>query len=196
MYSYLWTMRSLFAVLAILGLAACTITLPDLVLPTPQPGTSPDTLTVTPVEVQPDELIDILGIYRWRFNLAVPPETEQISYQLQLHRAGQEPEMVTGISSWPVDTPYHEILIALYPVHGPIFQAEQLQYYIRSGGGSTTGLIENPALDFNALQPAQPAEPITDGVFALLTLGQDDTVGENTLTFALSISTGSLGTTQ
>ncbi len=179
-----WTIGILLVLLA-----ACAPIQINLAPPTPGTPVIVDELAITPLTVAPDDVAEILGIYRWRFHLTGPESVDGLRIQLSIQRPGQDPEVLADFGSTDNQVIDNDVLVAIYPIDGPIFQAEQLQYFVRNDGSSTTGLLDNPVIGYTVLQPHQPAEPDAEGGFKLLTIGQEFT-GDDVITILLHISTG------
>jgi hypothetical protein len=139
-------------------------------------------VAVIPTEVEQDPVGEILGMQMWTFDVTLPDSVSldledgaAVSYQLELRQPGQAPEVLGSFSTTSSDQNF-ELLVGLHPLGNTLVQAETLQYYLRAGGLSSSGLIANPFKRFStgtaAWSKRQPTEmKAVDNEIVLMEIG-------------------------
>jgi hypothetical protein len=151
---------------------------------------SPEGLEITPVKVQRDDVAQILGIERWKFQVKPPEPGTQLRFQLELRRPGEEPRVLESLIVQSDGDSATESLVGVYPIHESIFRADQVKLFISGGGGSTSSVIDNPFQAYTFSSPSAPAELQEDGTFKLMafsTEGHIPSAENSVLVFAIQI---------
>jgi hypothetical protein len=163
-------------------LAAIILTVACGPLPVAQPTTtpereryrSPEGLEITPLEVQPDDVAQTLGVERWKFQVAPPEPDAQLRLQLELRQPGQAPKILDSLILQSASNSKIESLVGVYPIHESIFKADEVKLFISGGEGSTTSLIKNPFRAYTFSSSSVPAELQEYGTFKLMAFSTED----------------------
>lgn len=160
--------RGFSALFALLLLAACAMP--------PLPGhnaasddrtfESLDGLKITPLDVQPDEIAEILDIERWKFYVVLPEPDLKIAYKLELRQPGKAP-VILAKDEATADTTDEEVLVALYSMDTSLSRDDEIKYYLKTANGKSHFIIPNPFKDFAVGQESRPATVQPDGSFLL-----------------------------
>jgi hypothetical protein len=129
---------------------------------------SPEGLEITPLDVQRDDVANVLGVERWKFQVKPPEPDVELRFQLELRRPGQEPEVLDSLIVQMDSNSETESLVGVYPIRESIFEADEVKLFISGGGGSTSSLIDNPFREYNFSSSSVPAELQADGTFKLM----------------------------
>lgn len=141
-------------------------------------------LEVRPVEAKyqdldASEVAKILDIQRWKF-MVTPVDTQtKLNYQLELQTPNGEVKVLSSFSIIPVDTKPIETLLAIYPLEGSLFNSSKLKFFIESGGGSTTQILDNSFQEFSGYGPSSPAKLVRDSKFLLVRFSKNGGIGTN-----------------
>lgn len=152
-------------VLAALLLTACSPVPPGLVPPTLPVAETPSAagvVAVTPrdsTRLSADELAQILQIARWKFDVEMPVG-EMTHYQLEFHKPGEGPLLLSSFAMQASGQSEDELLVAVYPIDGSMLGARELRVFIGVGGSSTSAVIENPAAAYTFVSPLTPARTL------------------------------------
>ena len=151
---------------------------------------SPEGLEITPLEVQRDDVAQIVGIERWKFQVKPPEPDVQLLFQLDLRRPGEEPQLLDSLIVQSNSGSETECLVGVYPIHESIFGADEVKFFISGGGGSTASVIDNPFQAYTFSSPSAPAESQEDGNFKLMafsTEGHIPSTENSVLVFSIRV---------
>jgi len=143
---------------------------------------SPQGLKVTTVDtkaydLEVNEVAKILDIQSWKFTLTPVDTQTRLNYQIELQQPKVEAQVLSSFTIIPVDTKPINTLLAIYPLEGSLMNSAKLKFYIESGSGTTTQVLDNPFQEFSGYGPSSPAKLDQDGKFLLARLSKNGGVG-------------------
>ena len=128
-------------------------------------------------DLDASEVAKILDIQHWKF-IITPADTQtKLNYQIELQHSSGEVEVLSSFTMVPVDTEPIDTLLAIYPLQGSLFNSAKLKFFIESGSGSTTQIVDNPFQEYSGYGPSRPAELDQDGKFLLARFSQNGSIG-------------------
>ena len=106
-------------------------------------------IQVTPVEVQPDDMAQLLDAKIWRFDVALPDRTKWYYYKLTAYKHGEAIGTVGGLECGPDPGQSYpsssQMTIAMMPLGSGNFDVTgQAKYIIRTYGVGSEGVFANP----------------------------------------------------
>jgi hypothetical protein len=176
------TRRTSLTVLTTLALGLLMLTLAscaDLPPLTQAQTTSGDRLqaepgvSITALNTTPQEWAEILGIERWHFAVSASEPDTGLRYQLELEQPEQQPQILTAMTIFTASTFNGATLIAMQPIGQSLYHADQVRYYLRSGGSATSQVAENPVQGWSGSMPQRPATLRDDGAFELMVFSKN-----------------------
>ncbi len=150
---------------------------------------------VTPVEVHPDDMAQLLDAKIWKFDVALPDRTKWYYYKLTVYKHGKVIGIVGGLEtgpspeeSYPRNSP---LTIAMMPVGSGNFDAaSQAKYIIRTYGVGSEGVFANPIKGCHSYSTESQASPPDNSVSLIDGTETNMRYGEarlNDVSIALSI---------
>lgn len=103
-------------------------------------------IEVTPIEVQPDDMAQLLGVKIWKFDVYLPHPEKGESLVLNLYQHGKCVKALAGGGFGPSRDPSHHSLVtvAVAPIGADFSKANQAKWMIRQNGGAASGVFVNP----------------------------------------------------
>ena len=105
-----------------------------------------DGVQVTPVEVKPDDMAQLLDVKIWKFDVYLPHPEKGDSLVLNLYRHGKRVKALAGGGFGPSRNPSHHLLITIgiVPDGGNFSKAGQVRWMLHQDGGGMSGVFVNP----------------------------------------------------
>jgi len=104
-------------------------------------------IKVTPVEVKPDDLSQLLDAKIWKFDVVLPDRTKPYSYALNLCRYGRVVAQLGNMSLYPGPGNIPRttsIKVAMIPTGDSFSKPGDVKYQIGGDSGGISGTFSNP----------------------------------------------------
>lgn len=120
-------------------------------------------------ELKADELARLLGVYVWKFNVLLPDDTERVNLRLVVREKGKSEIKSFGPGNSALIRPENgrEVLIAIIPQNGDIYNAEKVRVTINAFGSIASGIADNPLKNMGIGGPSFP-QKTSERTFALI----------------------------
>lgn len=157
-------------------------------------------IQVTPIEVKPDDMAQLLEIRTWKFDVVQPDASKPLYLSLSLCREGKFSKTIMGgLGIGPEVGSHHahgvlrsHVTLSLAPVGDTFFGARQLKYLLRTEGAGTSGTMSNPIFKGHG-EVAETQAASDDNMIFLMSTNKikpsvNSVMASNDTTLALSLS--------
>ena len=103
-------------------------------------------IDVTPVEVVPDDMTELLDAKIWKFDVLLPHPEKGDYLSVKLYQHGKVVTEFAGGGFGPSPIPKQHFLLTfgIIPIAGDFSTAKQIKWMLKQDGGSSNGISANP----------------------------------------------------
>lgn len=166
-----YTLALIMACIGVLALASCSN---GKAVSPPDDGFQVGDFSVELIKAEPDDIAQILGISRWKFNLQRDSEQEVgLHAKLSISSPDQPAEVLDELRISTTDMNV-DGMVAIYPMGESLFNADEVRIYMQIDGGITSSVIENPFNEFSSSYTANPADILENQDLRLMAFSDTD----------------------
>ena len=137
---------------------------------------------VTPVEVQPDDVAQLLDAKIWKFNVIVPDPNNFHRYSLLLYKHGKFVKSLAGCSIGPMkksdNDPQVRLTLGMVSLDDDFGKSQRIKYILRSEGTGTSGTFDNPLKNSNSYGTETQASASENLIFLMSGTDSRSSYGE------------------
>ena len=150
-------------------------------------------IEVTPIEVKPDDMAQLLDVKMWKFDVYLPNPKEGDSLVLNLYQHGKRVKSLAGGWIGPSRNPSPHLLVTVgfVPIGGASSKAHGIKWMLHQDGGGMSGVFVNPFQHSKGVGWSTQVAAADNLIYLMSGTDSNVTHGdarENDTTIALSLS--------